>query len=142
MKTLASIVAIVMASSLIVSNAHAQRPRGGPPKAAGGASRGKQATGNQNGRQDMPSVEQLAQMMLGRFDADSNNALDLAELQNALTALRRLLEQGGQQDGRQRPQRDGGNQEKASRGRPNTQEATPGGRPPSRTRGNPRGGTR
>ncbi|MCD0461060.1 hypothetical protein U8335_18250 [Roseiconus lacunae] len=59
--------------------------------------------GNQNANQNMPSVEQLAAMMLTNFDADGSGELGLAELQNALLALRQQMRNqgGGQQNGLQ-----------------------------------------
>ena len=53
----------------------------------------------QGGRQNMPSVDQLAQMMLASFDADGSGALDQAELKNALTGLRAMMMQNRGQGG-------------------------------------------
>jgi len=52
---------------------------------------GNQAGANQNGNQNMPSVDQLAQMMLANFDADGSGELNQAELQSGLTALRQMM---------------------------------------------------
>ncbi|TWU03411.1 hypothetical protein [Neorhodopirellula pilleata] len=47
----------------------------------------------------MPSIQQLAQMMIANFDADGSGGLEQAELQNGLTALRQMMQNrnGGNQ---------------------------------------------
>lgn len=95
-----------------VSNAHAQRPGGGRgvggPPGGGPPQRGlnqenfnntleqtpfgNQATVNQNSEQDIPTIQQLAQMMIANFDADGSGELGQAELQSALAALRQMMQ--------------------------------------------------
>jgi len=83
----------VVCLSLFVSYAVARGPnqQGGPQRAAGGGNNGnpQQAAGmNANGPrggamggnpvkpQNMPTIEQLAEVMLARFDADGSGSLD------------------------------------------------------------------
>lgn len=67
----------------------------GMPPMAGAANANGQAGnamgGNMMGQQNMPTVEQLAQALLAKFDADGSNALDQAELQAALEGLRQMM---------------------------------------------------
>lgn len=65
-----------------------------------------QSFGNQNAadqnraNQKMPTIEQLAQMMIANFDADGSGGLEQAELQNGLTALRQMMQnQNGMNQG-------------------------------------------
>ncbi len=91
-----------------------------------------QAATNQNGNQNMPSVGQLAQMMITNFDADSSGELSQTELQSSLAALRQMMRQraGGQNQAGQQ-QNGFANQQNALQGRQNLQaDQGQGNRPP------------
>ncbi len=63
-----------------------------------------QALQNQNAnQQNMPSVAQLAAMLIANYDADGNGGLDATELQSALTALRGVMMSNNQQNGMNGP---------------------------------------
>ena len=158
MKTLLSTLAIVAVLSF-VSNVHGQRQagqRGALGNGQPGMNQGQQ--GNQNGNQNMPTVQQLAQMMITNFDADVSGELSQSELQNALSALReKMRSQGNFQQGNANPgnrnqaagqgngQRQGGPQQNrgANRQRPQSRQGgqVQGNRPASQTaQGRPRRG--
>ena len=118
MKNLTSTLPTVAIFCLIlcfVSTAEAQRqagqrgpgdgPRGpqrgmNPDQQQGnrGPQQGNQAEGNQNGNRNMPTIQQLATMMITNFDADGSGELSQSELQNALTALREKMQNQGNQN--------------------------------------------
>lgn len=113
MKKIAPLLLVAAALSFATA-ADAQRGGrgGGPPRPPAGQPNfngngqaqqqpGGQGAGNRNvgkGNQSMPTVAQLAQMMIARFDADGSGELNRAELQNALTALRGMMQQQGAQN--------------------------------------------
>lgn len=125
MKHLLPLVSVVTLF-IYISPVQAQRPgrgRGGPAgvrtnAAALGLNQGdanlqNQQFGNPNARNDndvnqnntienMPTIEQLAQMMITNFDADGSGGLEQDELQAALTALREMMQNraNGQEQGR------------------------------------------
>lgn len=49
--------------------------------------------GPQSMGHNMPSIDELSQMMMSNFDADRSGTLDQSELQNALVGLRELMMQ-------------------------------------------------
>ncbi|WP_144060205.1 hypothetical protein [Rhodopirellula sallentina] len=51
-----------------------------------------QASALTSATQSMPTIEQLATMMLANFDADESGGLDQTELQSALAALRQMMQ--------------------------------------------------
>ncbi len=137
----------IVAILCFVSTADAQRqggqrggPGGGPPPPRdmnqGNANnhqaqqQGNQGGRNQNGNQDMPTVEQLAQMMITNFDADGNGELSQTELQSALMALREKMQSQGnsQNDGGDEIQGAGQNQAGQQRNQGGNQQARQGGR--------------
>ncbi|MFG0290763.1 MAG: hypothetical protein ACF8CQ_21495 [Rhodopirellula sp. JB044] len=107
-------MAVVLVFSIAMAeNTNAQRPRrggggqAGPPRMQRDAevdetqamlSRAQQnATTSQasaltSATQNMPTIEQLATMMLANFDADESGGLDQTELQSALAALRQMMQ--------------------------------------------------
>lgn len=131
MKTSFSIACVIAITVALTTTSDAQRPpRGGggdqpgpPPGARVGGNQEMQFRGGQNANADnanqfganqnnagqnngrnMPSIAQLAQMMIANFDADGSGGLAAGELQNALTALRQMMQnqnQGQMQAGAQ-----------------------------------------
>lgn len=67
----------------------------------------RQPFGNQNQNQSMPTAQQLAQMMLARFDQDGSGELSQAELQSGLAALQQMMMRNGQGNGGQAAQQAG-----------------------------------
>lgn len=70
----------------------------------------------------MPSIQQLAQMMIANFDAEGSGELSQAELQSALAALRqRMQNRGDGQDQAGQQQNGFANQQNALHDRQNLQ---------------------
>ncbi len=105
--------AVLLIAIASFASAQAQRPaRGGgnqqgPPRMpppgeldeeqallfrAGQNANANQASAQDATTQNMPSIEQLATMMLANFDVDESGGLDQTELQNALVALRQMMQ--------------------------------------------------
>lgn len=61
----------------------------------------EEGAGNSQSNNGMPSVQQLAQMLMANADADGSGSLDISELQTALTGLRNMMMQSQMQQNRQ-----------------------------------------
>ena len=119
-----SLVILALLSPLALAQGRGGQGRGGPGRGgpggmaqqgagglnAGGINaageQGDQACmmpggGNMQSNSGMPTVEQLAQVLMANADADGSGSLDITELQTALTGLRNMMMQSQMQQNRQ-----------------------------------------
>ncbi|SMP63799.1 hypothetical protein SAMN06265222_108136 [Neorhodopirellula lusitana] len=92
MKTLLPALAIVSALGFACS---VVAQRGGPPPRGGNQSsltQRQQLSTNTATTTNMPTIAELAQMMMTNFDTDGSEELSTTELQNALVALRQMMQ--------------------------------------------------
>lgn len=148
-----TIVASLAIASLCISIAIARGPggrQGGPQGGPGGGpaamnGQGGNGMGAMNGmgqcmmgggnmadRQNMPTIQQLAQTMLTTYDADGNKALDQAELQTALAGLRQMMMQNAMGNGQMNMMQQNQN---GMMGGPGAMQGGPGGMGPGGHRG-------
>ncbi|MBB3209578.1 hypothetical protein FHS27_005418 [Rhodopirellula rubra] len=104
-KSLVATFVLVVAMTVLLPVQAQRPPRGGGPMGPQPAQAASDMTADQASLRSaqlasqaeaatvtMPTIEELAVMMLANYDADESGTLDQTELQNALVALRTMMQ--------------------------------------------------